>query len=696
MVDSNFPRKFGKYLLLDHIADGGMAKILRAKTLSGNADKIVTIKIIQPQHNNDESFRKMFHDEINVTFAMIHQNIAQTYDYGEVDGQLYTALEYVDGKNLKQFIEKLRGQRYVFPVEISVYIISQICQGLHYAHTLTDKLTGKSANIIHRDISPHNIMISYDGAVKIIDFGIAKSEINPNSTQAGTIKGKLSYMAPEYLEGYSLEASYDQFATGITLWELLCNKKLFQAENDLAVLKQIQKCEIPLPSQFNKNISRELEEIVLTALHKDRTKRFKNMDQFNRALVKFLYSNYSDFNPTDLAYFARELFKTEIKEDREKLFRYGKLNAEDYNGQEITHKTVLTPGIPTGPGNKILSGQSTDRSENSNDKDKVDATQKRKIERMFDFGFEGEKTTSKTKTGPSNASVQSTQSSANNKKNESSNKDVNEKSDNNAQIISPTASSVLTSGQGSTKDSSKNFSGVNNYSNKTQRTSGAKSSTQKDEDKLKFQQKSIGIIILVLVILFLVFDRAGVFKKLGFGKDSLSNDSSALSSTENDVELHFEGVDTYKQNVFVNGSKVNVSVLGDVVIPRSKKIIVRVESPNKDHFVKVYEIRKDVKKFKIEVPTLNEARFGYLMTSSGCINGKLFFTLYNEERVENIPFASGTRIAFPLGIRENGEIIPRKYEIYYQKNNEDIQRKVSFTIKHVDDMVDFCELIETY
>jgi len=323
-------KRFGRYLILDHLVDGGMAKICRARFLGEQANKIVAIKMIQQQYSNDPAFVQMFKDELKVTFGLIHPNVAQTYDYGEVENVLYTAMEYVDGKNLKQYLDRLKKRKFVFPVEISTYIISQVSQALHYAHTFTDKLTGKTFNIVHRDVSPHNIMMTYDGAVKVIDFGIAKAETNSEATQAGTIKGKLSYLAPEYLDGLELDHRYDQFAVGITLWEMLCSKKLFSAANDLAVLKKIQACDIPIPSTINPNVPPELDAIVLKALSKERSNRFKNMDALNRALVRFLYSTFPEFNATDLAYFAKELFKEDIYKDREKLKEYGKIDIKPF------------------------------------------------------------------------------------------------------------------------------------------------------------------------------------------------------------------------------------------------------------------------------------------------------------------------------------------------------------------------------
>jgi serine/threonine-protein kinase len=312
-----------------------MAKICRARYLGEQANKVVAIKMVQPQFSKDAAFVRMFQDELNITFGMLHPNIMQVYDYGETNGQLYTAMEYIHGANLKQYLDRLKEKKVVFPVEISCYIISQVCLGLHYAHTFTDKLTGKPFKIVHRDISPHNIMLTYDGAVKVIDFGIAKANTNSEATQAGTIKGKLSYLAPEYLDGLELDARYDEFALGITLWELLCSRKLFQASNDLAVLKLIQACKITPPSQINPSVPKELDAIVMKALSKDRSQRYENLDQMNRAMVRFLYSQYPDFNASDLKTFADDLFKNEITSDKEKFVEYGKIDVHSYMGKRI-------------------------------------------------------------------------------------------------------------------------------------------------------------------------------------------------------------------------------------------------------------------------------------------------------------------------------------------------------------------------
>ena len=330
MSDDIALKRFGKYLILDHLVDGGMAKICRGRYLGEGIDKIVAIKMIRPEQSNNESFKAMFMDEVKVSFKLQHPNVVQTYDYGQYKGQFYVAMEYCDGKNLRDYTNKLKEGGFVFPLEISVYIISQASQGLYYAHTLTDKLKGIDLNIIHRDISPHNIILTYDGAVKIIDFGIAKTDSNSEVTQAGTIKGKMSYLAPEYLEGEELDHRYDQFCLGATLWEILCSRKLFDAPTEIAILKEIQKCEVPIPSSINPKVPKELDEIVLKSLSKDRKKRFQDLNEMNKALTKFLYKYKQDFNASDVSLFAKNLFQKQIKEDREKFFVYGKIDIGPY------------------------------------------------------------------------------------------------------------------------------------------------------------------------------------------------------------------------------------------------------------------------------------------------------------------------------------------------------------------------------
>ncbi|MGK5089957.1 serine/threonine-protein kinase [Bdellovibrionota bacterium FG-2] len=315
-------KKFGRYFLLDQLAQGGMAEIFRARlaTIDG-AGRLIVIKRIQAGQGENSEFLQMFRSEIKVTMGFNHPNIVQLYDFGEEEQQPYIAMEYLDGKNVRQFLSRFNELKQSFPVELATYVIEQSASGLHYAHAFKDKFSGQPLNIVHRDISPQNILISYEGNVKVIDFGIAKATTNLESTRAGVIKGKPSYLSPEQISGESLDGRCDLFALGAVLWELLTGKKLFAGESDLAVLKLIESCQtyVKPPSTLNPKVPKELDYIVLKCLAKNRDKRYQTAEELQRALHKFLYSYMAEFNPSDLAYYAKDLFKNDIVEDRKRI-----------------------------------------------------------------------------------------------------------------------------------------------------------------------------------------------------------------------------------------------------------------------------------------------------------------------------------------------------------------------------------------
>ena len=315
-------KRFGRYFLLDHIAQGGMAEIYRARLASPDgAGRIIVIKRIQPGYGKNAEFLQMFRSEIKVTMGFSHPNIVQLFDFGEEEGQPFIAMEMVDGKNLRQFTSRFNEQKKSLPVELAAYIVEQAASGLHYAHSFTEKISGVALNIVHRDVSPQNILISYEGTVKVIDFGIAKATTNLEATRAGVIKGKPSYLSPEQISGEVLDARSDIFALGAVFWELLTGRKLFAGENDLAVLKLIESAHTSVkpPSSLNPMVPKELDQIVLRTLARSREKRYQTADELQRALHRFIYGFCPDFNPSDMAYYAKDLFKNEIVEDRKRI-----------------------------------------------------------------------------------------------------------------------------------------------------------------------------------------------------------------------------------------------------------------------------------------------------------------------------------------------------------------------------------------
>jgi serine/threonine protein kinase len=657
MSDSEKRERFGRYLILDHLVDGGMAKICRARFLGEQADKVVAIKMVQPQYSKDEAFKTMFMDEIKVTFGLLHPNVVQTYDYGLNKGQLFVAMEYCDGRNLKEFLEKLKERKFVFPVEISTYIISQACQGLYYAHTFRDKLTGQEASIIHRDISPHNIMLTYDGTVKIIDFGIAKSQSNTEATQAGTIKGKLSYLAPEYLEGMELDARYDQFALGITLWEMLCSRKLFKENNDLAVLKKIQDCKIPVPSSINPNVPKELDEIVLKALSKDRTKRFDNLDQMNRALMKFLYAKFPDFNATDLSYFSQELFRDEIKKDREKMFEFGKIDLRPYL---IEVKKELEGGTREGA-TKISA---------------VDGEAPKAREQILDMGFEEPK----LKTRPS----------LGNPIKDRANKTSSEKTS--SSLTNP----ELTSG-GVTLAGSQTRSTIK----KSDSTKVRSLKSIKEAEAPK--KTSIGTIAALLAVVIgsgaylyiSLNDNEQLVAPVSIPATKVRQPAQAISNPEADhsgnkgniVLSHF---DKQKMQVFVDGQKMEVDLLSNLKVPLARDFTLRVQIEGRKHFIK--EMRVDnASAMEVEIPEMPAIAYGYVNTSSACAEGEIRFEVYGEKRVSPVPMLETFGVGFPIEFDDKGKLISTSYELFFKKKGEDIERKIEITINREDQTIDLCD-----
>ncbi len=313
-------KKFGRYLLLDKLAEGGMASIFRARLATNDGiSRIQVIKRIQDHFSRDPNYLRMFRSEIKVAMGFNHPNVIQTYDYGEVDGRLFIAMEWVDGKNLREVLNRFKGKLGKLPVEFTVHVIEQVAAGLHYAHQFKDKISGQELSVIHRDVSPQNILIAYDGQVKIIDFGIVKSEVNEEKTQMGTIKGKPSYFAPEQAMGHDdLDHRTDQFALAVVLWEMLVGRKLFTAENDMKLIRMIESCSshVQPPSTVEGGVGDpDLDKIVMRALSRDKEKRFKDCDELARELRNYLKRYRPDFNPSLITDAMKQYFKDELVQE---------------------------------------------------------------------------------------------------------------------------------------------------------------------------------------------------------------------------------------------------------------------------------------------------------------------------------------------------------------------------------------------
>jgi len=313
------PTEFGKYFLLQRINVGGMAEVFRAKTLGVEGfQKVLAIKRILPNIAEDEEFTTMFIDEAKIAVQLNHANIAQIFDLGKISDSYFIALEYVHGKDLRAIFDRLREKNARFSAQQAAFIASKIAEGLDYAHNKRD-VHGKPLNIVHRDVSPQNVLISYEGEIKIVDFGIAKAASKASKTQAGILKGKFGYMSPEQVRGLSLDRRSDVFAIGIILYELLTGERLFKGESDYSTLEKVRNVEMVPPTSLVPQIPAELERIVLKTLTKEREERYQTAREILDDLNRFLFSFESVFSREDLAALMYRHFGEEIRIETEQM-----------------------------------------------------------------------------------------------------------------------------------------------------------------------------------------------------------------------------------------------------------------------------------------------------------------------------------------------------------------------------------------
>ena len=295
-------RELGSYLLLNQIAVGGMAEIYLAKTQGvAGFEKFLCLKVLHPDLADDEEFIEMLIDEAKLVVGLNHVNIAQIFDLGRQGDTYYIAMEYVDGADLFKMMRSLSEQDIDVPIDVAAYVSQEICTGLDYAHRKNDP-RGQPLNIIHRDISPQNILISHWGEVKIIDFGIAKAASRSKKTQAGVIKGKYYYMSPEQAWGDQVDHRSDIFSAGIILYEVLTGQMLYLEEDVTKLMDMVRRAEIPRPTVRRPDIPPQLENVVMKALAKRPADRWQSANEFQVALTSFLYSYSPDFTPERLAH----------------------------------------------------------------------------------------------------------------------------------------------------------------------------------------------------------------------------------------------------------------------------------------------------------------------------------------------------------------------------------------------------------
>ncbi len=315
MSANQLPRDFGNYVLQSLIARGGMAEIYRAKMRTGidGFEKPVAIKKILPNLAENEEFITMLIDEARISVSLNHANIAQVYDLGRVSDSYYIAMEYVPGVDLAGIIKKLGKDGYLLPLDHAIFITKELCAGLYFAHRKTDD-NGNLLGIVHRDISPHNILVSFSGDVKIIDFGVAKASVKLGQTRMGVIKGKLLYMAPEQAMAKPIDARADIFSAGLCLYRMLTGRLPFEAENEFQIYNKVLTAPIAPPRELNPEIPDELNNIVMKALARDLEERYADGWLMHQDLEIALQRVSPGYTSKRLAEFLNEYFADERPE----------------------------------------------------------------------------------------------------------------------------------------------------------------------------------------------------------------------------------------------------------------------------------------------------------------------------------------------------------------------------------------------
>ena len=316
---------FGKYLLLDRLAVGGMAEVYTAKSFGIEGfEKIIAIKRILPTMAEDEDFIAMFIDEAKIAGHLTHANIAPIYELGKIGDSHYIAMEYIWGKDLLQLMNRFRKMRKSMPPSMCAFIGSKMCEGLDYAHRKKDR-HGRPLNIIHRDVSPQNAIVSYEGQVKVIDFGIAKAAARNTKTQAGVLKGKFGYMSPEQVRGLPVDHRSDVFAVGTCMYEMLTSERLFVGESDFTTLEKVRNATVTPLGQIIPDMPPELDAIVMKALAREVEDRWQSAGEMQEALQGYIAKERPPFGTSKLSAWMRTAFATEIAKEKGRLDIFAKV-----------------------------------------------------------------------------------------------------------------------------------------------------------------------------------------------------------------------------------------------------------------------------------------------------------------------------------------------------------------------------------
>lgn len=341
-------RSYGKYYLISKLAEGGMAEIFLAKQVGVEGfEKNIVVKRMLSHLSTANDFVAMFLDEARLASRLSHPNVVQVLDLGFEEGCYFIAMEYLAGEDFSTVIRSAAKQRTFVPLNLALKVLADAAQGLHYAHDFTDS-KGQPLNVVHRDVSPSNIFITYSGQVKMLDFGIAKAESRVTNTTAGVVKGKYQYMAPEQAQSLPVDRRADVYSLGVCMYEALCNARPFARDTDLAILNAVLKNEYRPPRQLRPDLPVELEQILVKALSRDAADRFQTAGEFASAIENYLRATTSVTSGAALTTYMTNFFGQERVTAKTRIDSLEDLKASGVSLPVMEKKgPISTPGQPT-------------------------------------------------------------------------------------------------------------------------------------------------------------------------------------------------------------------------------------------------------------------------------------------------------------------------------------------------------------
>jgi eukaryotic-like serine/threonine-protein kinase len=349
-----------RYTITERLDHGGMAEVFRgvAESMEG-FKKSVAIKRILPNLTKNQKFVSMFLDEARLSLFLQHANIVQVFDISRTpDNAYFLVMEYVDGCNLKSLIERQKQKGKRIEIAHSIYMMIECCKALYYAHALEHPETNEPLGIVHRDISPPNILLSKNGEIKLVDFGLAKANSQIESTDPGVVKGKFSYLSPEAASGLEVDHRADVFAVGIILWEMFTARRLFYGDSDYQTVELVRQARVPSIAALNPEIDPELEQVVRKALARDPEDRYQNANDLGDALAQFLFSHRMKVTARDISNLVKdtqvEIMRKRSAEPKESLIDALILDEMQKMTSLIEGGGNGTPGHPTSEGSMSL------------------------------------------------------------------------------------------------------------------------------------------------------------------------------------------------------------------------------------------------------------------------------------------------------------------------------------------------------